>query len=301
MPTLDYLGIRLTKEFDFKQFLIYAQQDDIDPKTGQVLGYKIPEGTFQLSARGGYHIVSLYKGSEREGVKLAIRYGLDVSRIDIAVDVVMDNPSDEYLKYLSAAEKWHDEGIERGVTMPLLNSFKGTPNRRNGANGFRIGAPSSDNQLRVYNKARIDGTAKGIRLEYQLRGDNSRAVWAAIKADAYNEKELKYQFDACLNRYHPNCLPIKVNEMAVLHLEEKGDKKADTRAWLTSTILSSIVKFYENTGEDMTQVLAVMFKEALAEKAEKKAERVEKSNSYSKKLALLEAKLARKSGTFNLD
>ena len=299
MQTIDYLSLRLTDDFDFQQFLLYAQQPDVDQKTGKVSGVKIPADTFRLSATGGYHTVSLYRGSEAQGIILQKRYNLDVSRIDIAVDLEVVNPDEVYDSFEASVRLWRKAGDDRGIIMPDINYFESSPRKRNGAKGFKIGAASSDNQLRVYSKARIDGKLRGVRLEYQLRGDNARAVWAGIKSEPYNAKGIQYQFDACINRFHSGALPIVVSETAVLEVPEKVGKKGNTRDWLTGQVLGAIVRFFEETGEDMTEVLSKLFKEALVDKVERQALRDKSQQEYARKLAAIRRKTSRHFGTFD--
>jgi len=264
MNHIDYITLVLNDSFSYREMYEYAREQVVDTATGEVLGIRLEPYLFSVNPHYGASVtVSFFKGAEHHGVTLALKHGLKVTRLDIACDLHVKNLATAYQKCAKQAQA-ESEANKNGASFALLI---GKNKLENGRHGFRVGANSSDNQLRVYEKSKDKEGKEALRVEYQLRRDKAQAVFDAIKHDPDNSELIRYQIDACINRYHADYLPIKVDELAVLNLPSSVRKDGNTEVWVLGIVLNACIRHFDTYGVNLVEKLKVEFDRCYEERA----------------------------------
>jgi hypothetical protein len=255
---IDYLSVRLTPAFTGNDLMAYAMLPLVDTETGEKVGINLQHDQFKpIVVPGGREVASFYRGGELIGWELAKKYNLAVTRLDIAVDFPSTS-KETSVQQIYALEDRLNAYFDSKEYEVKRQTWRGSREVENGAEGTVYFTRTSEKQLRVYHKlphtSRTD-EGHSVRVEWQTRDKVAKALFAHLNQSKEKWELAILEAWQSLNMKHlgGDFFEIDENiELGVVELPKKEKHNtAGYEAWILSFIAPSLYKFRRDTGKNL--------------------------------------------------
>lgn len=270
---LDYISVTLNNEFTWHDWLEYAEAPIFDEETGAFLGQRVPKKFYRVDRVYKHIVLSCFGDKTEELAFIARHLGMTVTRLDICLDI--------FESEVESLEEKHYEIVQavNNFNRKHKRKTKSTVHGEVDAN-FPVyqthtwGARSSDSQLRIYRKSTSNSDTNRLRIEFQLRAEFARSAWDIAKAGTFQQGRLRdilASIEAI--KFEPGLFGIDWQNSNIYELDRSKDKVQSSRAdWIITQVLPACLKEFNETGEDLTALLAREFRLALERKTQDKLE-----------------------------
>ena len=256
--SLDWITVKLTQDFNIDTWRNVASVPLVSRETGEQVGIACPVKYWKYNRYAGEDYISAYGMGTNALAYYANIHDLRVSRIDVAVDVAVQG--DYKAKLLEIKEVITKHYESNGITIST-GEFTGRIKRDKGSKTYTFGKQSSAYQLRLY--ARQDNNKREgwvTRCEFQLRAEIARAFWQEARAD-YEDPLTLRNSAATLERTIFGRPLLGIGDLEqdnVLELPVK-EQAHNTELWVRNTVLKACVRFFDETGINLAQLLVEDF------------------------------------------
>jgi hypothetical protein len=278
--TIDYISVRLNDHFDQTAALNYVNRKKVN-EDGEVIGIEVEPHQWGFYFSGKDIITMAFRqGGEPTGVKLARRFGLRVTRLDISWDVPVSSSESGEKEFLEdhARIKKHFADLKK---QPDVNLHDGTPKRNNLGWGASYWSRSNKFQFAIYGKRFLKVDSHNhynyfIRREIRLSGDEANAAFDYLRGKGADDVEhLKSLYQAMVNQiFEPGFFDAGEAGTHQKTTTPAREKNGSKEAWARGTVAPSFIRHFYETGVRLWELLSDECEATIIANGEKEAAKI---------------------------
>lgn len=296
---VDYLSCRLNDKLDYQAALNLFNRLNLNEETGELSGLFLEPHQYSFKPVGTKDvIVCFFKGGEQIGMELAKSYGLDITRLDLALDfpcASSDTQDIAYSGFVAKIDKFLDD---RGWK-PSKAILSGRERSENGTEFTRFWSQNGPKSLAVYKKRILTNTVDGViptwetgvpsvRLEYRLRNPHAQNVFNRI-SEGYpdNTAQMFNVWQSLTGQFmEPDLFELGDYEEVNVKPAPQEPTQYGREAWFKITVAKAGIRYFKDTGIDILAWLVQEQKRVLKAEAAQAKELV--STTAKKRAARLQ-------------
>jgi len=253
---VDFLTFKLTEGFNARDMFELAKIPIVNTDDGEIVRLTLRDDQYSVNYPGGQHTTaSFYRGGEFVGMMLLNEHDLQVTRIDLALDLEFNSYEEckKGLQYYDAIIT--DQMQSKGTTAKKI-TFEGRNNHGNQHQGYAYWARGGDKQLRLYAKE-IAG-AYFARMEWQIRGNYADQIAQALKADyPANQERIFSAFQEMTAMYlKPDIFGFGEVEGLNLVKPESNNSVANIQEWAINVVAKSFVRHFQSEKVKLWEIVS---------------------------------------------